>query len=320
MNFFINIKTDLNRRKIITVLVICMLFILQSLIVNLQSTNAQTVPLQSLRVTPIINDLQLISGKRTTFPLTIQNLSKDPIGIHADISGYDQIGEVPLFEQKPSAMINWTHLSKQDILLPPHSTKTIIVTITPPSHLPPSGYYETIFLTPIVNQQIVPGSPIILSRVGALVLGTIGKLNYDQLAKKVKISDFSPSHAVVNTFPKTISFTVSNYYFTHFDAKPFLTITPLFGKAQTTLIADKHVLPNSARIWQYQPTVQTNRLFYRMHLAISVGDGKQVFADTWFVVVPYRLLIIVLLIAVMLYFVLFRHKQIKKATKIILKG
>lgn len=282
--------------------------------------SAQTVPLQSLRVTPIINDLQLTSGKATTFPVTIENLSSDPVGIHSEISGYDQIGEVPIYEQKQSAIINWTQLFKEDILLPPNSKKIITVTITPPAHLGPSGYYETIFLTPIVNQEIHPGAPIILSRVGVLVLGTIGTLNYNDLAKKVTINDFSPSHQIVNSFPKTISFTVSNYYFTHFDAKPFLTITPLFGKPQTTLIEDKHVLPGSARIWQYQPINEMPNIFYTIHLAVSVGGGKQVFADTWFFILPYKLIIIVLVLATVLYLVIFKRRRLKKALAILLKG
>jgi hypothetical protein len=176
-------KIRLDKKYILKTLFV-LVFFLYSLILNLKSAVAQTVPLQSLKVTPIINDLQLTSGKLTIFPLTIQNLSGDPVGIHTTISGYDQIGEVPIYEQKPSGMINWTHLSKTDILLPPHSIKTITVTITPPQHLGPSGYYETIFLTPIVNQEVTPDSPIILSRLGVLVLGTIGKLDYNDLAKK----------------------------------------------------------------------------------------------------------------------------------------
>ncbi len=317
---FINKKTNFKKNKTTSIFFISLFLILYSLIFNLKSAVAQTVPLQSLRVTPIINDLKLTSGETTKFPLTIQNLSSDPVGIHATLSGYDQIGEVPLYEQKPSEMINWTHLSKIDILLPPHSIKTIMVTITPPRHLGSSGYYETIFLTPIVNQQVTQGSPLILSRLGVLVLGTIGNLNYSDLAKKTTISDFSPSHQILNAFPKTISFTVNNYYFTHFDAKPFLTITPLFGKPQTTLLEDKHVLPGSARIWNYQQKTKWPNVFYRLHLALSVGGGKQVITDTWFIVLPYKPILYIIGILVILYFVFHKPQRFGRAIKIIFKG
>lgn len=281
--------------------------------------NAQTVPLQSLKVTPIINDLKLTPGKTMTFDLTIQNLSKNPIGIHADISGYDQIGEKPLYEQKPSAIINWTRLSRQDLLLPPHSSQSITVTITPPAHLPPSGYYETIFLTPIVNQEFIPGSPIILSRVGTLILATTGNPNYDDMAKKVSVSNISPSYTIVNAFPKTVSFSVANNYFTHVDAKPFLTITPLFGKPQTVLLPDKHVLPGSERIWQYQPSTHFSNVFYQIHLAVSVGNGKQVIADTWFIALPY-IFILAIIIIVIFFFATVRRNRIKKFFTVLLRG
>lgn len=311
--------TVIKKMRYVTILLL--IFSLTSCFVIRNSiAYAQTVPLQSLRVYPIINDLQLISGKPTTFPVTIQNLSVDPVGIHTQLSGYDQIGEVPLYEQKQSAIINWTKVSKTDILIPPHSKKAITVTIIPPSHLGPNGYYETIFLTPIVNQETTPDSPIILSRVGVLVLGTIGTLNYNDLAKKVTITEFSPSHEIVNAFPKTIAFTVNNYYFTHFDAKPFLTITPLFGKPQTTLLEDKHVLPGSTRIWQIKIPSETPNIFYQIHLAVSVGGGKQVIANTWFVVLPYKLIIIVCIIVAILYLAIFKWKRVKKFIKILLKG
>lgn len=312
--------------KQLTILIV-FLFLASYSLLHASIVKAQTIPLQSLRITPIISDLQLTPGKTTTFPLTIQNLSRDPVGIHIDISGYDQIGEVPLIQQKPSAIINWTQLSKTDILLAPKSKQTITVTITPPASLGASGYYETLFLSPIVNQDVTPNSPIILSRVGSLVLGTIGKLNYDDLAKKVAITDFTPGNTILNSFPKSLSFTIANHYFTHFDAKPFLTITPLFGKAQTILLPDKHVLPNSARIWQYQPrsyrgqpSIPKDRLFYHMHLAVSVGNGKKVIADTWFVVIPYKTFLVVLALALVLYFAYFKRKRLKKFITILLHG
>lgn len=302
-------------KKLFIAILLCTIYI-----VPLQHAHAQTVPIQSLRVTPIITDLHLVSGKITTFPVVIQNLSNDPLGIHIDLSGYDQIGEIPLTEQKPSDLIKWTSLSDQDMILPPHSKKAITVTINPPSGLAASGYYETLFLTPIVNQDVASKSPIILSRVGSLVLGTIGRLNYADLAKKVEVKDFSPDHTIVNSFPKTISFRVDNHYFTHFDAKPFLTITPLFGNSQTILLPDKHVLPNSARIWDYQPTIGTNRIFYQVHLALSVGDGKKILADTWFVVLPYKLFIVMAVVLIIVYFLIFRQKHIKRFIRVLLHG
>ena len=307
-------------RWLATSLLFLLLFIPSSAYADTQTTQPiETVPAQSLRVSPIINDLQLQSGKPTSFVLTIQNLSSNPVGIHVNISGYDETNGTSVFEQKPSQMINWTSLSQQDILISPYDEKKLTVTIAPPAHLPPSGYYETIFLTPIIHQELLPNSPIVLSRVGVLVLGTIGTLNYNDLAKKVTISNFSPHEMIVNNFPHTISFSVDNRYFTHFDAKPFLTITPLFGKPQTTLLEDRHVLPNDSRTWQYQP-VSHHTIFYQVHLAVSIGDGKQISADTWFIIFPYKELLLIMFVLFLIYLFTFKRKRLKKFVSVLIRG
>jgi hypothetical protein len=282
--------------------------------------HAQLAPLQSLRVTPVINDLKLIPGKTTTFKIYIENISNNPVGIHVEINGNDVLGDTPISSQKTSAMVNWTNLSTTDLILGGKQIKSFIVSIKPPDNTGQSGYYETFFLTPMLHQQETASSPIILSRIGILVLGTIGNLNYNDLAKKVVIQNFTPSVKILNSFPQQISFTVSNNYFSHFDAKPFLTITPLFGNPQTTLLIDKHVLPGSERIWYYQPDIPKTNIFYQMHLAVSIGGGKQIFANTWFIVLPYKPVLFLLIIAILLYIAITKHKRMKKFLKILLHG
>lgn len=282
--------------------------------------NAQTLPQQSLRVTPIINDLKLVPGKQTSFPLTLENVSQDSVGIHAEISGFDVTGETPLTDQKISAMVPWTHLSQEDILLNSHEKKTIWVRITLPKKIGQSGYYETILLTPMLHQKQLASSPVVLSRIAVLILGTVGNLNYDELAKKVSIIHIDPSHIILNSFPQTISFAITNSYFTHFDAKPFLTLTPLFGKSQTILLADKHVLPGNSRTWEYQSPIKTSINFYRLHLAVSIGGGKQIMADTWFMVFPYKIGFAILFVLLILVFVIIKRKSFGKFITILIRG
>jgi hypothetical protein len=284
-------------------------------------SNAQaTAPQQTISVSPIINDLQLTPGKKTTFKLTVRNNNDSPVGIHAETTGYDVMGETPVLQQKQSVMINWTSLSRTDLLLGEHDSKSITVTIDTPKNTKQSGYYETIFLTPIYHQQQKANSPIILSRIGVLVLGTVGKPNYNDLAKKVSVTGLTPSVQILNSFPSTFSFTVANKYFTHFDAKPFITLTPLFAKSQTAQLSDKHVLPGSARDWQYQLPAIPNHIFYQVHLAVSVGGGKQVYANTFFIVLPYEKIVLLLLVLILLYIGLFKRHRILKAVEILVNG
>jgi len=272
---------------------------------------------QSLQISPIISEIQLTPGQKTNINLSVENLSNAPLGIHAEISGLDETSQNIFTDQRPSILTKWTSIAASDIILDPLSQKDISVTIDTPKDAKQGGYYETVFLSPIVNSQKQPTSPIVITRIGAIVLATIGKLNYSDLAKKVNIQDFKPSSYVLEKSPANLSFSVENKYFTHFTAKPFITIKPLFGQEQTTLLEEKHILPGTNKGWTFQTPLGKN-IFYQAKLAVSVGNGNQVLADTWFIVLPYRSILALIIILGIFYLVIFKRNRIKKAVEILL--
>lgn len=275
---------------------------------------------QTLRVSPVINELDLSPGKPLTFDVTIENQSDVPVGIHADIFGLDETGQTEDYDQAISPLTNWTTVSPIDSIINPHSQNTLQVKITPPKDTKDGGYYETIFLTPIINKTLNQNAPEILNRIGVLVFGTVGKLNYDDLSNKVMIKEFKPTHFIFDKPPAELTFTVTNNYFTHSKFKPFLSIKPLFGKEQTKLLEEKYILPGRSKVWNYALPDSMNTIFYKSKLAVSVGAGHQIFAETWFVIFPYKILLESIIIIVLCLLILFRRKQFKKAVKILLMG
>jgi hypothetical protein len=272
---------------------------------------------QSIRVSPIISDLQLFPGKTTVINLNVENLSNSPIGIHTEISGLDETNQNIFTDLHPSVLTQWTTVSVPDVILDPLSQKPITVNITVPKNAKQNGYYETIFLTPIISSQKQPSAPIVLTRIGAIILGTVGKLNYDDLAKKVGIVDFRPEKYISEKSPVAISFSVENKYFTHFTAKPFLVIKPLFGQENTSLLEEKHVLPGTTKSWEFQASLKKN-IFYRARLAVSVGNGEQILSETWFVVLPhYKKILASILIFLIICVLLFAGNRFKKAVKML---
>jgi hypothetical protein len=272
---------------------------------------------QSLQVSSIISDIRLIPGQSTVINLSVENLSNEALGIHTEISGLDETNQNIFTDQHPSILTKWTGVATPDIILDPLSQKYIPVTINTPKDAKPSGYYEIIFLSPIVSSQKQPTSPIVLTRIGAIVLATIGKPDYNDLAKKVVIQGFKPSAYLLEKSPVTLSFSVENRYFTHFTAKPFITIKPLFGQEQTALLEEKHILPGTNKSWQFQTKLGKN-IFYRAKLAVSVGNGNQILADTWLVVLPYKSALVLILILGIFYFILFKRDRITKAIEVLL--
>jgi hypothetical protein len=272
---------------------------------------------QSVRVSPIISDLQLIPGKTTTINLNIENLSNAPLGIHMEISGLDETNQNIFTDQHASLLVKWTDIPTRDIILDPLSQKTVMVNITPPKDAKQNGYYETVFLTPITSSQKESTTPVVLTRIGAIVLGTIGKLNFDDLAKKVAITEFRPEKYISEKSP-VISFSVANKYFTHFTAKPFLTVYPLFGHERTTLLEEKHVLPGGSKNWQFQADFGKN-IFYKIKLAVSVGNGSQIFAETWAVVLPnYKYIFAFIILLLIAGLAVFARSRIKRAAMILI--
>ncbi len=279
---------------------------------NCVFTNNSYAAKQSLRVSPIINDLQLTPGKPTVIDLSVENLNETSLGVHAEVSGFDETSQDLFTDQHPSVLTKWTSISSPDIVLNPLSQKIIEITITPPKDAKQSGYYETVFLTPIVSSKKEPTSPVVLTRIGAVILATVGTSDYNDLAKKVSIQDFKPENYIFEKTPAALTFSVENKYFTHFTAKPFITIKPLFGQEKTILLEEKHILPGTGKSWKFQEAFGKN-IFYSAKLAVSIGNGNQILANTWFVVLPYEHILILILLLGIIFFAVFKKDRIKKA-------
>lgn len=295
--------------------IILLLFILYILIVK--PAFAQSLPQQFVTVSPIIEDLNLIPGTHISYPLTLTNKGDKPVGFHVDLSDADPTAEGNTISMShTSEFLRWIKISPTDLIVPPHETEIFTVIITTPKDAPHSGYFATLFLTPFISNPTTSG-PIVLERIGALLLGTVGTPNYEDLSKKVHISSFSFVHGLFS-LPKELEFEVQNNYFAHFSAKPFLTYSPFFGKTITVTPVEKHVLPGRSRNWNYQIELPWYMPYAKAHLAVSVGQGYQVVADTWYL--NYPLLGIILASIFVLLILTKRTRQLKKVFLILVFG
>lgn len=275
-----------------------------------------------LRVAPAINDIHVYPGHTTTYTMDIDNLLPEPLGIRISIENFSSSDEdngiMTNTSSADSPLINWIKTSDQSLIMPEQGSKTITVTVTPPKTAAQGGYYGIIFFTPFYISHPAPNAPVILSKVGTLLFGTIGNLNYKNLMNKVYILNFSiPWINEKNQIPLTLR--VQNSYFTHFSGKPFITITPLFGSPQTIELEDKHILPGTTRRWIENITVKEPwHVFYSAHLAFSVGAGNELFADTNFFIFPVTITGILIGIIVIFLFMVLIRKRLKKAIRILI--
>lgn len=279
-------------------------------------TYAVDLPIQSLRISPIISQINLIAGQQATYAITIENLANKPLGIHANLSDFIDNSSTTTLPK----LAQWIHLSQTDLLIDPGKKTIITVTINPPNNIKDGGYYAVIFFTPFISQQKDIHKPIVLSKIGALVLATKGGLNYKNISEKTLISNFHIGSS--NKFPVFVDFAVTNNYFTHFSAKPFLTISPLLGQEQIISLAEKHILPSQTKTWSEKiyPNI-SNAIFYKASLAVSVGQGSYIYSSVqYFFIFPLKTFFVGLsaIILVLLFFIY--HKRVRKAAKILFKG
>jgi hypothetical protein len=307
-----------NKIKLKIIFICLFAYLLTCLFVPKLQVQAQTVPQQFLDVSPVIQDLTLQPGTTITYPLMITNKGDKPVGFHIDITGIDPTSDtsLPLIAEH-SPLLSWIRITPSDLIVAPHDKNSFIVIITTPKNARNSGYYATLFLTPFISSPLKTSGPIILERIGTLLLATVGQLNYTDLVKKVHITNFSYIAAGLAP-PMQMQFSVNNAYFTHFSAKPFLTLSSLLDKEVRTFPDEKHVLPGGSRNWIVPIQSHWYTIYSSARLAVSIGNGEQLFAETTYI--NYALIFSIVLLICFVLFITKRRKQFKKAITILLSG
>lgn len=274
-----------------------------------------------INISPIILDKQLKKGEQTyTFKLT--NLLNEPLGISVDVEDFAPYADETNSTGKPvtSPIVEWSKLDTQNLVINPKEKKDVTLSVNVPKDAKEGGYYEAIFFTPIYLKTDPSVPKNVVSRIGSLFFGTLGPINYQDLVHKVAVNHFDLGPLLESSQGET-KFSVENNYFNHFSAKPFITITPFFGKSDRIELTEKRVLPNKARNWSEKFKVKSPyHVFYKANLAVSVGQGHYVYKNTYFVIFPWKKAFSILLIIFAIAFIYFRRAQLKRAARVLFSG
>ncbi len=281
----------------------------------------QTTPtsLQFISLTPAIIEQQLLKSIVNNYEVKVKNIANFPLGIRVSAEGFDPSDQLSEVSFVKNTLSSWTKIENPTFILEPGDEKTISVTISPPKNALDKGYYEVIFFTPFMTRPLDAHSPKIVSKIGSLFLLTIGEQNKNDLEKKVSITNFS-FKKLIEKQPVTGTLDVKNDYFTHFKAKPFVEIAPLFGKATTFELEEKRVLPGKIRRWSMSFSNLPKSFFYTATLKLSLGEGKYLVEHNFFFVAPFKLLFVLGLTLIIILLLIFRRKQITRALRILFKG
>jgi len=163
------------RRKITVRTVVAFAALLSTLLFTQSGVvNAQGAA-NTLKVTPVRSDIEIMPGDTKTVKVTVSNLTKNAINIHPIandfIAGDDNGTPALILDEKEFAA---SHSLKrfmsplEDILIPAEEAKTINVTISVPKEAQAGGYYGAIRFAPTVADS---GGQVNLSAsVASLIL------------------------------------------------------------------------------------------------------------------------------------------------------
>ncbi len=309
-----NNYTYLNINKVINLYHVLCLFACLILFFILNSTTAYAAK-QTIRVSPVIINLQLSPGKTLSQKVTIENLTSTPLPLRASLNDFVTGGEdggYVFADTKTNPLLKWIKLSDDEFILSPKEKKKITMTIKMPSSIPVGGYYGILFFEPVV-QSVVTNATQVHTKVGVLMLANLGVP--DNGGKKADILTFTPQQLSQDgTIPFTLR--VQNTSLNFFTAKPILTLTPILStKKQTAPIylEEKLIFPDKVRRWTDDQTMHDlSPNIYKVHLAVSTGNGNTVITDRYFVVFPLIKFLVRLGIFLIIIFLIIKRKRLGK--------
>lgn len=277
----------------------------------------------SLAVNPSIIRQVVQPNKASTVQINLTNSGVDPIPLSAgklDIIGINNQGS-PEFSNQigPRSAATWLKTNPTDIILAPHETKQITVTITPPANAAPGGYQAALIFQANLpsyyfdldaNARILPAlATSFILTVPAEQMPTVADLTIEQFKiPKVVVSGPVPVVAQVHNPTNFFIFTDGQ-----------INLKPTFGGDQkVTTLNQSIIFPDSTREYV---SASSNRLIpsiYTATMSLNQGD-KVLVASAKFFALPWSF-ILSTVIALFLIIFLIARRRLRQAWAVLAHG
>jgi hypothetical protein len=276
----------------------------------------------ALTISPTKIEVSGDPGQQLIGEIEVFNEEPEPKTFFSSFENFEPRGETgsPYFTGGGTGLASW--LDAQDsFTIQPGEKITIPYTISIPDSATAGGYFGAIFFgtqPPATGE----GSEVSIGgKVGSLVLL---RVNGD-ITESGGVLDFmtATNTRIFTTLPISFSYRFNNTGADRVVPKGEVVIKNTFGLTSTSFLINKNegsVLPNSIRkfdlLWAEEETLSSDASFfatalyqaknfrfglYRAVLEASWGETSQsATASTWFVVIPWQLLSIIIVVAIVL--------------------
>lgn len=269
---------------------------------------------QALEISPPVVNLSGNPGETVKTQISIRDVANIPLIVNSQVNDFVASGEdgVPKLllqegEESPYSMKSWFGALEQ-LNLEPKKIKNLTVTINIPKNAAPGGYYSTIRFT--ATAPGIEGNGVALSAsLGALVLMRVK----GDAQENLSIAEFSTADTnhkaawLFESAPVNFVLRTKNSGNLHEQPVGQATIKDMFGNTIGLVninLEKKNVLPGSIRRFEApldKAVIGDRMLFgrYTADLTVTYGtDGKKVTETVAFWVVPWKLILVVIIVLV----------------------
>lgn len=258
----------------------------------------------TVTVIPPRLEVEVKPGQVVTKTLKVKNETKEDLYLTASAKDFivnDDAGTPIIIEEELDnrwAASSWIQLSPTQIKLKPGELVGIQMTILAPDNASPGSRYAAILYSPDTSQTIDQTASLVDPRTGTLVYLTIpGVVKQDAKVTKFQVPKF------LEYGPINILTTITNLSDIHITPTGQISVKNMFGKTINNLaLKTTNIFPYTSR--DFENTFAKKWLFgrYQTQLTATYGTTGQVLLATAYLwVIPWKLIIAVLAIIVLLF-------------------
>lgn len=277
-------------------------------------------PKASISVSPPSYELSANPGDEITNTIRVDNPLDQPLNISAGARNFTALGEegqVNLTEDDGTySLSRWITISPSAVVVGPRQSQEFNYTIKVPANAEPGGRFGSIVFKTAAKPLEGQSGVSVGQEIGSLVFLKIA----GNVEEKASIASFKALHGINEYKPVGFEMRVKNAGNVHLRPTGSVTITDFFGKKVATVPLDaKNVLPDTVRKMEAEWKEGGRLLFGKYTATVSVvyGSKNQVTtASTSFWGLPYKLILVVLGVLVLVGMVLYKgRRRIKLALR-----
>jgi hypothetical protein len=278
---------------------------------------------QGLEISPPLIDLQVDPGQVIETEIRLRNVTEEALVARAQyndfVAGDNEDGnprflldDSPTGEQSPYSIKDWLN-TIPEIKLDAGEQKTVKVTINVPEDAAPGGHFGVIRFTgapPEVDESAVTLS----ASVGTLVLLTVaGDIQEQAGIAEIYTSQNNKKRILYEYGPISITTRVENTGNVHVQPQGTLVVRDMFGRVVESFTFNEtkgNILPESVR--KFENRYNKKLLFGKYTVQADVVYGKDktiVSASSTFWVIPYKLVIIGLVVIALLILAIKKYNR-----------